>query len=364
MKTWNNNRYPIFYLSKDKNFEKMGKEISELLEKQTRGAITDVEAKQLTQVMKEIQAFTNYQKDIQNIIDERVTLQLAIDRINKVLLDDENPIDLELIIRRAGKDEREVVTLRKSDHNRRLVLKKYMAMLNEFNGNMFKPGKLEDRVLKQSMLRDIVTIYHREVEYAVKNGIHTTDKEDDPLKLLYSQLSVALKNSDFDPSSYGMFKVDDDVFVAELMRLTKADAGVVKTIQAKDRMKNALRGFLQTRSQLEDPEKVGLLRHAYLSVTNLTVRDLASFGVQGVIAITAYNYFIVDSKTSTTEIGSGTTEVGTGTVTEITPVDPTQAEKNNPAVHQTQLSNSNKLSMAYAKSQFDFIQTKISDLIK
>ena len=196
MKTWNNNRYPIFYLSKDKNYEKAGKEIAELIEKQSRGAITDVESKQLSQIMKEVQAFANYQKDIQNIIDERVTLQIAIDRVDRVLLDNENPIDLELIIRRNGKDEREVVTLRKSDHNRRLVLKKYLTMLKEFNGNMFKPGKLEDRVLKQSMLRDIVTIYHREVEYAVKNGIHSTDREDDPLRLLYSQLTFALKNSD------------------------------------------------------------------------------------------------------------------------------------------------------------------------
>lgn len=364
MKTWNNNRYPIFYLSKDKNYEKVGKEIAALLEKQSNGTISDSEVQQLSQVMKEIRAFINYQNDLQKIVDERVTLQIAIDKISKVFIDDDKPIDLELIIRRDGLEFREVVTLRKKDHNRKLVLKKYHKLLKEFNGNMFKPGKLEERVLKQSMLRDIVTIYHREVEYAVKNKLPSSIKNDnDPLSSLYSQLNSALENSDFDPSSYGMFKIDDDVFLAELMRLTRADVGVVKTIQAKNRVQNALRNYLQVKPQLEDPQKVGLLRHAYLSVSNLTVRDVANFGIQGVIAITAYNYFVVDSKTSTTVLENGTNEINTATATEITPIDPLEAANNGPGVHQTQLNNSNKLSMAYIKSQFDFIQSKITHLV-
>lgn len=354
MKTWNKNRYPIFYLSKEKNYQKIGAQLSDLLEKQSKGLASDEETKLLTVVMKDIEIFSNYQKDIEGIINERLSLQYTIDVLEKVQLGD-GPIDISIEIKKATGVVKEVVTLRKSDHNRRLVLNKYRNQLKALNGRLFQMGAIEDRVLKQAYLRDIVTIYHREVEYAVKNEIHLTPE----LSKLYSILDDALKNSDFEPSSYGMFKVDGNVLSSEIMRLTKADTGVTKVIESKDKLKSSFSSYFKTQSEGLDPQKVGLFQHMYLSVANLTVGDLTRYGVVAVAAVGASRYFLVDSKST----------VLTGTTGEVTPINPAETSANTSnetggsTVHEVQVDNTQKAQESFLRSQYNVIQSKINELL-
>ncbi|NOT79282.1 MAG: hypothetical protein HOP07_09820 [Bacteriovoracaceae bacterium] len=178
---------------------------------------------------------------------------------------------------------------------------KYRKLLKEFNGRIFKPGMIEDRILKQATLKDVMTIYHREVEYAVKNSIHPTPE----LNNLYKVLSSHLENSDFDPSSYGMFRVDSDVLRAEFMHLTKTDQQVVKSLEFKEKVQKQMRNFFTDRSGAVNPEKVGLFQHMYLSFTNMTVTDITKYGITAVVAVGASQYFLVNPKATTVQGSTG-----------------------------------------------------------
>lgn len=160
---------------------------------------------------------------------------------------------------------------------------------------------IEDRILKQATLKDVMTIYHREVEYAVKNSIHPTPE----LNNLYKVLSSHLENSDFDPSSYGMFRVDSDVLRAEFMHLTKTDQQVVKSLEFKEKVQKQMRNFFTDRSGAVNPEKVGLFQHMYLSFTNMTVTDITKYGITAVVAVGASQYFLVNPKATTVQGSTG-----------------------------------------------------------
>lgn len=355
MKSWNKNRYPIFYLSKDNNFQETGKKISDLLEKQSRGAISDDETKLLKRIFLEVEKFGNYQSEIKALFEERISLQHNIEVLKKLILEDQSPIDVTLTIKKASGDIKEVVTLRKSDRNRSLVLDKYRKLLKEFNGRIFKPGMIEDRILKQATLKDVMTIYHREVEYAVKNSIHPTPE----LNNLYKVLSSHLENSDFDPSSYGMFRVDSDVLRAEFMHLTKTDQQVVKSLEFKEKVQKQMRNFFTDRSGAVNPEKVGLFQHMYLSFTNMTVTDITKYGITAVVAVGASQYFLVNPKATTVQGSTG----------EVTPIgaDGVPLAKEGSSVQEIQdpqLENTKKAQEGYIESQYRVIQTKIEELMK
>ncbi len=299
-KTRNKSRYPIFYLDKNSDYQKIGKGIPELLEKQVGGNLSEEEGKLFTRILSDIDSFTNYQKDIEAIINERASLQWNIEylkRLGKTLEDE--PIDIALITKKASGNVKIVHTIRRKDNNLPLVIDEYRKKLIDFNGRAFKPGILEKRILKQALLKDIVTIYQREVEFTFKN----TGSPSEELTKLYYALTNALKSSDFDPSTYGVFKIDNKVFKAEMLKLTGADDEVAKSQINKEKISGVWRSFYMNKNVSDDPETMSTMKKAYLTVLNLTTLDftnlnLVQVGVLGVVAVSAYNYFAVNPSTT------------------------------------------------------------------
>lgn len=83
LKSWNKNRYPVFYFGKEIDFEKRGRSIASLLEKKIAGTANEEEKVLLDQILNEVKSFSTYQNEIDAIIKERISLQYNIDMLKK-----------------------------------------------------------------------------------------------------------------------------------------------------------------------------------------------------------------------------------------------------------------------------------------
>lgn len=369
LKKWNKNRYPIFYMTDEKNYQKIGAQLPELLEKKLANSLSDEESKIFDTAMAQLDSFMNYQKDIDSLIEERISLQYNIEVLKKLILDDK-PIDIKISIKKADGISEEIVTIRKEDKNRSLVIDKLKKQVREIDGRLFKYGKIEERVVQQAFLKDILTIFHREVEYAHKNGLHASED----LAKLYEKLDQALVNSDFTPSSYGVYRVDRQVLQTELMMFTNMDKGVVKLRAGKERLRAGFRSFFSDPNAGTDDQKVGFFTSIYNSISTMTVADVTKYGVAVAVGVGASQYFMVDK--TATEVNANSNGSGSD-VKEVTPVDPSIVvpEPNNEVGvshsqlvstqannHSEQLANTKKVEESYIASKYHLIQSKVTGL--
>lgn len=358
LKSWNKNRYPVFYFGKEIDFEKRGRSIASLLEKKIAGTANEEEKVLLDQILNEVKSFSTYQNEIDAIIKERISLQYNIDMLKKIKLDKE-AVDVKVTLAKASGDVTEIITLRKEDKNKGLAIHKLKQQLKELNGKIFRHGKVEERVIRQAMLKDIVTIYHREIEHAIKNNINRTAELDN----LYSSLSAFLKNSDFEPSSYGVFRVDRKVLQDELMMFTKLDRASIKISVATDKVKASFGSFFRNRNAGTDEEKVGFFKNMYLSVSNMTVGDMTKYGIVAGVGFGTSHYFFLGIDNKNEDNGDGPS------VEEITVEDlKSETEENgpqvinNPETHEERISNTEAKNESYLKIQYKNIEMFISNL--
>lgn len=361
LQSWNKNRYPIFYTSDDNNFAVVGKSIDDLLERNASGSLDADDTKTLKDVYGQITMFEKYEADIAKIIDERASLQYNIEVLKKLKLDT-NPIDIKITIKKSTGDESEVITFRKEDRNRKIVLDKLNKQLKELDGKLFKNGRIEERVIKQAFLKDILTIYHREVEYAFKN----TEKPNAELEKLYQRLTRNLENNSFNPSTYGVFKMDHQLFKSELARFTKTDTAVRKVSATKERVKDSVQGFLgRNKSDTDTNEKrEGFLKNIYVSVSNLTVADLTRYGIVAAVGFGASQYLFLDGTEITNEDSVDSVPRGDEEVQDVPEVNRDEILQGEVEDHTEQLENTDKLSRAYVASKFNQYQKQIAELFK
>jgi hypothetical protein len=354
-------------MTDDNNIQKIGAQLPELLEKKFSNSLSEEESKIFDSAMAQVEMFSRYQKDIEALIDERVSLQYNIEVLKKLKLDDK-PMDVKIVIKRAEGETEEIVTIRKEDKNKSLVIDKLKKQLKEINGKVFRFGKIEERVVKQAYLKDILTIYHREVEYAHKNGLHASDD----LAKLYERLDLALVESDFIPSSYGVYRVDKQVLRAEFMMFTGLDKGVVKVTATKDKIKSGFKSFFTPRSAAADTEKMGFFESMYTSVTNMTVADLTKYGLTAAVGFGASQYLMVDKQgTDVTAVPTEVTEVTPEEAGVVVPNPNNEVSGNHQKLvstraktHAEQLANTNKVEESYIASKYHMVQDKISELFK
>jgi hypothetical protein len=358
LKSWNKNRYPVFYFGKEIDFEKRGKAIAELIEKKSAGTASEEEKNLLEQILGEIKTFSSYQAEVDAIIKERISLQYNIEMLKKIKLDKE-AVDVKVTIEKASGNVSEVITLRKEDKNKGLAIHKLKKDLKELNGKIFRHGRIEERVIRQAMLKDVVTIYHREVEHAIKNNVHKTVE----LEKLYTSLNIYLRNSDFEPSSYGVFKIDRKVLHDELMLFTKLDKVTVRVNIATDKVKASFGSFFKNRNAGTDEEKVGFFKNMYLSVSNMTVSDMTKYGIVAGVGFGTSHYFFLGIDNNDSDNGDGPN------VEEITVEDLKNETEvvgpeviNNPETHEERVLNTEAKNESYLRVQYKNIELFISNL--
>ena len=237
LRNWNNNRYPAFYTFNDEEIVPTAKRYAENLEKilTNQVPVDDEETtKAYLAVSDWMKAFQNYKTDVDQLIEERISLQYNITLLKKIKLDANESRDIQITIKRDGVLKSEIITLRKEDRNLKFTINKYKTEMKEMDGSLISNGKIKDRIVRQAMLLDMLNILHRELEYTVKN---TLTPSEELLKEL-EKLSLLIKDSELAPSTYGIYKADNKIFIREIIATSKLDVVYAKIKEPLIKLKN------------------------------------------------------------------------------------------------------------------------------
>ena len=294
LKNWNNNKYPTFYVFSDEEVIPAAKKyFTTMTDKFPAGAELDEEAvKNFELVESWIKSYENYKVEVDQLLDERISLQYNLSLLKKLKLK-EDQRDIKLSVMRSGVLVDEIVTLRKSDKDLAFQIKKLKSELNEFDGTLLKNGKIKDRIIRQAALEDMITIVQREFEYSLKN---TKETSPEMLKEM-ERLNALIKQENLKPTTYGVYRITNKIFIREVLALSKMDVAYKKFLEAPVmKLKEVVQAFIQNRpmNNAAEPAKEGIFKRIYAKVSNITLKQ-ASIGAGTTVAagIGYYRYFSI-----------------------------------------------------------------------
>ncbi len=303
LRNWNNNRYPAFYLFNDEDVVPHAKKYFETLEHTVTEQLPLTKEQTENKAMVEawIKSYQDYQSDVDKLLDERISLQYNLKLVKKIKLKDE-PRDIKLMIKRNGVMTEEIITLRKEDKNLGHLEARLKKEIKDLDGARLQNGKIKDRIIRQAMLKDILTIVHRELEYAVKN---TPDVSEAMIKEL-ENLNSLIKTDEFQPTTYGVYRVTNKVFMREVLSMSKLDVLYKKVQDPVNSIKELFVNFIKSRSGPKDPneaEKIGIFKRVYNKITSITLKQ-AAYGTGGaaVLAYGFHQYFWVGQSQEAIEV--------------------------------------------------------------
>jgi hypothetical protein len=189
----------------------------------------------------------------------------------------------------------EIISLRKEDKNLKFTINKLKAEMKELDGTLIKNGRIKDRIIRQAMLLDMLNILHRELEYTVKNAATPSDEVIKELE----KLSLLIKNSDYSPTSYGVYKINHKIFIRELLATSKLDVLYTKIKEPLIKLKTFAFDYFKNKAAGTDEEKIGIFKKMYLKITSITAKQASIGG--GSLAIAGFGferYFWFKDKTS------------------------------------------------------------------
>lgn len=304
IKNWNNNKYPAFYIFSDEQVVVEAKRYFETVNSMVTAGITPAPeaSKNLEVVSGWIKKFESYQKDIDNLLEERISLQYNL-KILKKFKPTQDIQDIKLVIKKDGKFIEEILTLRKSDKDKNALIAKLKGEIKALDGSIFKNGKIKDRIVRQAALNDMLTITQREFEYGIKN----TSAPHDELILEFERLNALLAKGELKPTTYGVYRVTNKVFIRETLSATKIDWVYKKFIETPAlKFKEIFDAFIKKKTNQTQEEKIGIFKRIYTKVTNLTPKQLAiGSGSVVVVGVGFERYFSIAEETGHIEQVSG-----------------------------------------------------------
>lgn len=283
LKNWNNNKYPTFYVFSDEEVIPAAKKyFTTMTDKFPAGSDLDEESvKNFELVESWIKSYENYKVEVDQLLEERVSLQYNLSLLKKLKLKDESR-DIKLSVMRGGQFVDEIVTLRKSDKDLAYQIKKLKSELKEFDGTLLKNGKIKDRIIRQAALEDMLTIVQREFEYSLKN---TKEPSEEMLKEM-DRLNALIKQEDLKPTTYGVYRITNKIFIREIVALSKMDVVYKKFVETPVmKLKEVVNAFIQNRplNNASEPVKEGIFKRIYAKVSSITLKQ-ASIGGGVVVA--------------------------------------------------------------------------------
>jgi hypothetical protein len=315
IKNWNNNKYPAFYISSDEEVVTQAKQYFETINSilSPDMAVAPEATKNFETISSWVKAFENYQTEVDQLLEERISLQYNLSILKKLKIK-EDVRDIKLAIKRNGKIVEEVITIRKSDKDKAYQIKRLKAEISELDGSLFKNGKIKDRIIRQAMLLDMLTILQREFESGMKN-IEMPNPE---LAKELIRINDLLKASEFQPTTFGVYRITNTVFTNELLSLAKNNIIYQKFIEPKLlKYKEIFDAYIQNHPK--DPTKIGILKRIYSKITSITPKQAAlGTGITAIGAIGYDRYFTIADfratelpdiiNTNQENLGSGHTE--------------------------------------------------------
>lgn len=287
IKNWNSNKYPAFYIFNDEDVVTVAKQYFETINSIVSPdmAVAPEATKNYETVMSWMKAFESYQKDIDQLLEERISLQYNLSILKKLKLKDEET-DIKITVKRNGNLVDEVLTLRKSDKDKAFQIKRLKSEIKELDGTIFKNGKIKDRTIRQAMLLDMLTIIQREFEAGMKN----TEIPNPELAKELKRINDLLKFSEFQPTTFGVYRVTNKVFTREIIALSKVDVAYKKFIEPKIlKAKEIFDAYIENRPK--DPKKIGILKRIYSKITNISAKQAAIGTSLTTIGIVGYDRY-------------------------------------------------------------------------
>lgn len=358
IKNWNNNKYPAFYIFSDEDIVTHAKNYYKTVDSMVSADVPVAKeaSANLEIVTGWIKSFENYQKDIDNLLEERISLQYNYSLLKKLKLKKDEVRDIKLTIKRNGQFVEEIITVRKSDKDVDYQIKRFKEQIREMDGTLFKNGKIKERVIRQAMLNDILTILQREFEYGLKNSAAPNNE----LVKELDKINALLKNSTFKPTTYGVYRITNKVFLRELAALSKLDVAYKKFVETPLlKFKEVIEAFIHNRPlkgelNPNEPEKVGIFKKLYTKITNITPKQAATgAGVVALAGLGAERYFWIGARSSE--------EMPNQTVEEV--IEPAQSEESNSA-HQEQVRRSEEVHSQESAGHSQVIEVHVDELTK
>lgn len=292
LKNWNNNKYPAFYIFNDEDVVTEAKRYFETVNSMvTPDAVPAEEAsKNLEVVSGWMKNFEEYQKDVDNLLEERISLQYNLNVLKK-FKQTEDVQDIKLVIKRNGELKEEVITLRKSDKDKDFQVKRLKAEIKALDGSILKNGKIKDRIIRQAALNDMLTITQREFEYGIKN----TNGAHPELTLELDKLNALLAKPELKPTTYGVYRITNKTFIRETISATKIDWAYKKFIETPAlKFKEIFDAFIKKKTAETEEEKIGFFKRVYAKITSITPKQLTIGTGSVVVAGVGYErYFAI-----------------------------------------------------------------------
>lgn len=308
LKNWNNHKYPAFYIFNDEEVVVQAKRYFETINSMvTKGITPRADAsKNLDVVSGWMKSFENYPKDINNLLEERISLQYNLNILKK-FKQTEDIQDIKIVIKRDGKFIDEIVTLRRSDKDKNALIARLKGEIKALDGDLLHNGRIKDRIIRQAALNDMLTITHREFEHGLKN----TAVPHEELGLELTRINTLLAKAELKPTTYGVYRVTNKVFIKETLAATKIDYVYKRFIDTPAmKFKEIIDAYIKKKNNLTEVEKVGIFKRIYLKVTNLTPKQIAIGSGSVVVAGIGYErYFAVKDQPDINEQISGNLEI-------------------------------------------------------
>ena len=346
IKNWNSNKYPAFYTFHDEEIVTEAKKYFQTINSMV-SANVDVApdaSKNLEVVQGWMKNFENYKTDVDNILDERITVQYNLSLLKKLKLKDESR-DIKLIFKRDGKLVEEIITVRKSDKDVDYQIKRLKQEISSLDGTLLKNGKLKERIVRQAMLKDALTILQREFEYALKN----TPAPDAELIKELEKINALLAKSDYQATTYGVYRITNQVFIREMISLAKLDVAYKKFVDTPlTKFKEVVNAFIQNRPANNAPveKKTGIFKRIYAKITSITAKQAAvGAGVAVTAGIGFERYFSLADPS--------VTQLPNSTVTEESDV-----------AHEEQVNATREVEAEAAREHSTVIEVQIDELTK
>jgi hypothetical protein len=346
LRNWNNNRYPAFYLFSEEEIVPLAKRYAENVEKIAGNQVPVADeqtTKAFVSVSEWVKAYKNYKTDMDQLIEERISLQYNLSLLKKLKLDDD-PRDIQITIKRAGELKSEVITLRKEDKNLKFTINNLKAQMKELDGTLIHNGKIKDRMMRQAMLQDMLTILQREMEYSSKNGF-----ESEALTKEMNAIAALIKEAEFSPTTFGIYKIQNKVFMRELLATSKLDVLYNKFKDPLNKLKSIVTDYFANRNAGTDEEKIGFFKRIYAKITSITPKQASIGGGAVVVAGIGVERYFNFKEGSSKELKDRTS------VVELGPDD---------QAHEQQLENTEKVETEKHNAHSQVIEVQIDELTK
>lgn len=348
LRNWNNNRYPSFYLFNVEEIVPTAKNYAENLDKIIHNTVAhdDQEiTKAYVDVSDWIKSYSNYSKELDQLLEERISLQYNISLLKKIDLKSDETKDVEIILKRNGTLVKEIITLRKGDKNLAATINRLKLDMKNLDGSFLKNGRIKDRIIRQAMLQDMLTILHRELEFVVKNA----EIPDDELIKELENLNQLIKKSDFMPSTYGVYKIENKIFLREMLAVSKLDKVYARISDPIEKLKTLVMDYFKNRNAGTDAEKIGIFKKMYLKITSITPKQAAIGGSSVAAAWIGYErYFTI--KGPVESVGEGIPAINQMDVED--------------QAHQQQLDRTEKVETEKHEAHSSVVEIHIDELVK